>query len=403
MNDTAGFGPLDGLKVLDIATIIAGPMVATLMADFGADVTKLELPQVGDGLRAFPPFHEGKPLWWKATNRGKRFGTLDLRVPEGKALFEEHLRRHDVLIENFRPGTLAKWGFDTERLWQINPRLVILRVTAFGQDGPYAQQPGFARVFEAMGGLTFLTGDPDRPPIHPGYPIGDVFGGLFGAFSVMAALYRIARDRPETGEEIDLSITEAVFKINDTFAIEYDQTGNIRRRNGNFAGYTAPSSVYMTRDKQFVSLSGSTTRTFHNNARAIDRPDLVDEPRYQTNVGRCEAREELDGIFGSWFASHSMDEAVEAFYREKGTLAPVLSIDRIFADPQFQARQAIATVPDDDFGTVRMQNVVPRMRNHPGRIRWSARALGADNEDIYKTGLGLSDDEFEAMKKNGAI
>lgn len=166
---------------------------------------------------------------------------------------------------------MAKWGFDTERLWQINPRLVILRVTAFGQDGPYAQQPGFARVFEAMGGLTFLTGDADRPPIHPGYPIGDAIGGLFGAFSVMAALYRIARDRPEQGEEIDLSLTEAVFKINDTFAIEYDQTGHVRRRNGNFAGYTAPSNVYMTSDKQFISLSGSTTRTFHNNARAIGR------------------------------------------------------------------------------------------------------------------------------------
>ncbi|KPQ07107.1 MAG: putative acyl-CoA transferases/carnitine dehydratase [Rhodobacteraceae bacterium HLUCCA12] len=396
-------GPLKGLRVIDIATIIAAPMAGSLLADFGADVTKLELPGAGDGLRGFPPFKDGKPLWWKVTNRGKRHGTLDLRQPEGAELFKRMLAETDVLIENFRPGTLDRWGLDLDTLWAANPRLIILRVSAFGQDGPYAGQPGFARIFEAMGGLTQITGDPDRAPMHTGYPLADSIGGVFGAFAICAALVRVFRDRPDEGEEIDLSLTEAVLRMIESLAIEYDQLGAIRARSGNRNQYSAPSDVYMTADKRYVSLAGSTAATFRNNAHAIGRPELVDDPRFASNSLRVQNAGELDRIFGAFIASHTLDEVLAAFRKANGTLAPVYSVDQIFADPQMQARGAIVAVPDDDFGAVRMQNVVPRMRNAPGGVRWSAGALGKDNDFIYRNWLGLSEDEIDTLREKNCL
>lgn len=400
---TGATGPLRGLRVLDIATIIAAPMAASLLADFGAEVTKLELPGDGDGLRGFPPFKEGKPLWWKVTNRGKRHGTLDLRQPEGAAIFKRMLAQTDVLIENFRPGTLDRWGLDIQTLWAANPRLVVLRVSAFGQDGPYASQPGFARIFEAMGGLTQITGDTDRAPMHTGYPLADSIGGVFGAFAVCAALIPILRDRPERGEEIDLSLTEAVLRMIESLAIEYDQLGAIRERSGNRNQYSAPSDVYMTADKRYVSLAGSTAVTFRNNARAIGRPDLAEDPRFATNSLRVSNAADLDRVFGAFIAAHTLDEVLAAFRAANGTLAPVYSIDQIFADPQMQARQAIIPVPDDDFAQVRMQNVVPRMRNAPGQVRWAAGALGKDNDFIYRDWLGLTETEIDALREKKCI
>lgn len=403
MEPTGNRGPLTGLRVLDIATIIAAPFSATLMADLGADVVKLELPGVGDGMRGFPPFRDGKSLWWKATNRGKRFGTLDLRKDEGAELFKQMLPKFDVLIENFRPGTLDRWGLDKDTLWSINPQLVILRTTAFGQNGPYVDRPGFARIFEAMGGLTHITGEPDSPPMHSGFPLADAFGGVFGAMSVLAALFRIARDKPASGEEIDLSLTEATFRLLDFLAIEYDQLGEIRGRSGNRNQYSAPSDVYMTSDKRYVSLAGSTNPTFRANATAIGRPELADDPRFSTNAERVANAQELDRIFGSFIASRTLEEVLDTFERAKGTLAPVYSIDQIFEDPQYKAREAIVAIPDEDFGTVKVQGVVPKFAHNPGRARWTAKNLGADNYCVYENLLGLSSDEVDELRQQGII
>lgn len=403
MNKATARGPLEGLRVLDIATIIAGPMAATLMADFGAEVVKLELPGLGDGLRDFPPFREGKSLWWKVTNRGKYFGTLDLRKAEGKDLLLRMVAKSDVLIENFRPGTLDRWGLDIETLWKANPRLVVLRLSAFGQDGPNAELPGFARIFEAIGGLTGISGSSDLPPMHPGYPIADPIGALFGAFAVMAALWRVAQGDREKGEEIDLSLTEAMFRLIEVLAIEYDQIGVVRQRSGNRNQYSAPSDVYLTSDKRYVSLAGSTSRTFANNARAIGRPDLIDDPRFANNEKRVANSAELDRIFGGWIAAHTQDEAVTAFRSANGTLAPIYSIDQIFEDPQFVARRAVAEVADEDFGSVRMQNIVPRFKNRPGGIRWAAKGLAADNDYIYREIVGLDDAEIELYRTKGVL
>ncbi|WP_315831941.1 CoA transferase [Bradyrhizobium prioriisuperbiae] len=390
-------GPLEGLKVLDIATIVAAPFAATLLADYGADVLKLEMPGQGDGVRAFPPFKDGKPLWWKTVNRNKKFATLDLRKPEGVALFKRMLPHFDVLIENFRPGTLDRWGLSKEVLWQVQPRLVILRATAFGQDGPYRDRPGFARIFEAMGGLTYITGEADGQPMHPGYPIGDSIGGLFGAVGVLAALWKRAKDPNAPGEEIDLALTEAIFRLLEVLPVEFDQLGLVRKRIGNGNGYSAPASVYRTKDDRWVTLAGSTNALYAANCRAIGRPNLIVDPRFSDNACRVEHSGELNAIFSQWCSDHTLEEVLAAFSSEQGTLAPIYSIDQIAADPQARARDMIVRVPDRDFGSVAMANVVPRFTVDHAQLSRSAGEIGEDNQDIYQRWLGLSDEEVKAL------
>lgn len=390
-------GPLEGLKVLDIATIVAAPFAATLLADYGAEVLKIEMPGQGDGVRAFPPFKDGKPLWWKSVNRNKKFATLDLRKPEGAALFKRMLPQFDVLIENFRPGTLDRWGLSKEVLWQIQPRLVILRATAFGQDGPYRDKPGFARIFEAMGGLTYITGEAGGQPMHPGYPIGDAIGGLFGAVGALAALWKRAKNPDAPGEEIDLALTEAVFRLLDVLPIEFDQLGDVRGRIGNGNAYSAPAAVYRTRDDRWVTLAGSTNALFAANCRAIGRPDLIEDPRFSNNARRVEHSAELNAIFAQWCGDHALEDVLAAFAAEEGTLAPIYAIDQIAADPQSRAREMITRVPDRDFGSVAMSNVVPRFTVDRAQLKTSAGDIGQDNREISQRWLGLSENEIDRL------
>lgn len=396
-------GPLTGLRVLDIATIIAAPTAAALLGDYGAEVLKIELPGEGDGARSLPPFKDGKPLWWKVINRNKKFASLDLRQREGAELFLKLLPHFDVLVENFRPGALDRWGLTAEAMWAVQPRLVILRATGFGQSGPYRDRPGFARIFEAMGGLAHITGEPDGQPMHAGYPIGDAVGGLFGALGVLAACWQLARNPAARGEEIDLSLTEATLKLVDNLAIKYDQLGVIQGREGNSNQFSAPSAVFQVKDDHWVSLAGSTGPLFANNCRAIGRPDLIDDPRFSTNASRVEHKKELEEIFATWCAAHPLAEVLSAFEREHGTIAPIYSIDQIFVDAQVQAREAITSVPDADFGTVRIQNVVPRFSQNPGAVRSTGGALGQDNQEIYGTLLGLDESEQERLRTQGII
>lgn len=396
-------GPLTGLRVLDIATIIAAPTAAALLGDYGAEVVKVELPGEGDGARSLPPFKEGKPLWWKVINRNKKCVSLDLRKREGADLFLKLLPHFDVLIENFRPGTLDRWGLTAEAMWAVQPRLIILRATGFGQSGPYRDRPGFARIFEAMGGLAHITGEPDREPLHSGYPIGDAVGGLFGALGVLAACWRRTQEPDAPGEEIDLSLTEATLKLVDNLAIKYDQLGVVQGREGNSNQFSAPSAVFQVKGGHWVSLAGSTGPLFANNCRAIERPDLIDDPRFSTNAARVEHKQELEQIFAGWCAEHSLEEVLSAFERTHGTIAPVYSIDQIFTDAHVQAREAITPVPDVHFGTVRIQNVVPRFARNPGAVRSTGGDLGQDNGEIYGTLLGLSEAEQEQLRTKGII
>jgi len=396
-------GPLQGLRVLDIATVLAGPFAATLMSDYGAEVVKLELPGKGDGMRAFPPFKDGKSLWWKAAQRGKQYATLDLRRPQGVALFKRLLPRFHVLIENFRPGTLDGCGLTKEVLWEIQPRLVILRVTGFGQDGPYRDLPGFARIFEAMGGLTALTGRADDEPMHTGFPLGDAIGGLFGAVGILSALWKRAQDPHAPGEEIDLSLTESIMRLLDFLPGVYQHLGFKPGRRGNRSPYSAPAAVYRTRDNHWVSLSGSINAMFQNNCRAIGRPDLIDDPRFADNVTRVIHENELNEVFSSWCASHDLDEVLQAFRQAEGTLSPIYTIDQIVSDPQVRARQSIVGVPDRDFGSIDMPNIVPRFSIDRPALKQAAGALGQDNDAVFGALLGLSAQEIERLKANGII
>jgi len=396
-------GPLNGIRVLDIATILAAPFGGTLLADYGADVVKVELPGKGDGMRDFPPFKDGKGLWWKAAQRNKTFITLDLRKTEGTELLLQMLPQFDVLLENFRVGTLDKWGLTREKLWEANPNLVILRATAFGQTGPYANKPGFARMFEAMSGMTYITGEEDRMPMHVCFPMGDAIGGLFGAISVLTALLGIAKGNIEGGEEIDLSLTEAMYRLFDVHTVQYDQLGVNAERSGNESSYSAPANVYRTGDGHYISLSGSTQSTFSGNARAIGRPDLLEDARFATNAQRYRYRDELNTIFGQWFSKTPLADVLEAFERENGTLAPIYNVEQILSDPQFQAREAVISVPDHDFGQIKMPAVVPRFAKVPGAVRNTGGSVGQDNDRFFREQLNLSNQEIEDLTRAGVI
>lgn len=396
-------GPLAGLRILDISTVLAGPLSATFLADFGAEVVKVELPRSGDPLRGLPPIKDGAPLWWKVANRNKKGVTLDLRKSKGKDLFERLLPRFDVLVENFRPGTLDKWGLDKERLFSIKPGLIVLRLTGFGQTGPYRDKPGFARVFESLSGFTHICGDADGPPLHIGFPISDAVAGLFGALGILSAVHHRLRNPSEPGQEIDLSATEAMFRILDFSAIEYDQLGVVRNRSGNSSQYSAPSNVYRTKDNQWASIAASTQSIFERLAGAMGRSDLLDDPRFAGNPERVQHRREIDEIVSQWIASKTMEEIIHDLDMAEVGFSPINSIDKIFEDPQFRAREAIVQVSDKELGTVKMQNVVPRFSKTPGKIRSTGPVLGEHNAEIYGGWLSLSDERRKQLQAEGVI
>jgi len=404
---TTGRGPLAGLRVLELSTVIAGPFAASLLADFGAEVIKVSLPrgsgQADDPLRGMPPHKDGKPLIWKVTNRNKRSITLDLRKAEGRQLFLRLLARCAVLIENFRPGTLDRWGLDKATLWQAQPGLVILRVTGFGQDGPYRNHPGFARLFEAYGGLTYITGEADGPPLHPGYPIGDPIGGAFGALGVVAALYHRAQHPDAPGQEIDLSLTEAMLKILEVLAIKADQLGEAHARSGNENAYVAPAGVFRAADGHWVTVTCASQSIFERFCALIGRPEMISDARFASNAVRMRHRHELNAILGNWVAARPVGEAVATLMEAGVSAAPVYDARQILEDPHFVARGAVTTVPDADFGRVRMPGLVPRFSATPGEIRTSGPEPGAHNDEVYRGLLGLSADEVEQLRAAGAI
>jgi crotonobetainyl-CoA:carnitine CoA-transferase CaiB-like acyl-CoA transferase len=397
-----GAGPLAGLRILDISTVVAGPFASTLLADLGADVLKLEKPGEGDALRALPPHKHGVPLWWKVTNRNKRGITLDLRKPDGRALLAKLLADRDVLVENFRPGTLDGWGITRAWLQGVNPRLTILRITGFGQTGPYRNRPGFARVFEAMSGFTRMCGEEGGPPLHLGYPISDAIGGLFGAIGVLAALYRLKEAPGSRGQEIDCSVTEAMLRALDFLAVEYDQLGAVRTGSGNRSQYAAPGNIYRTKDGKWASIAASTQSIFVRFCPAIGLERLLADRRFVDNPSRVAHRDLLDDIVGGAIGQLTLAELRERLDRHEVGFSPIYDASDIFDDPQFAARGAIVQVVDSELGRLRMQCVVPRFSETPGVVRSSGPALGEHNHEVYGT-LGLDAHEIERLREAGVI
>jgi crotonobetainyl-CoA:carnitine CoA-transferase CaiB-like acyl-CoA transferase len=397
------FGPVAGLRVLDLGTMIAGPITAAFLADFGADVVKVEHPQHGDDLRNWPPMKAGRSLWWKVTARNKRLITLDLSTAPGRDLLLRLLPRFDVLVENFRPGTMERWGLGYEALAQANPRVIMVRVSGYGQTGPNARRPGYATVAEAMSGLPSFTGFPDKPPTFSAFPMGDALTGLFAAYATMLAVYERDVRGSGRGQVIDASLYESFFRIIESQVIGFDQLGIVKQRKGNRMDEDSPRNAYRTADGEHVAISVGSQRIFVRLARAIGRPELADDPRFATLELRVHNGDVLDELLAAWFRELTLQEAMRRLEEADVVAGPVYDIRRIFADPHYAAREDIVEVPDPDFGSVRMQGVVPRLSRTPGRVVHSGLARGAHNDEIYRGWLGLDAAELEALRQQRVI
>ncbi|MFD0031398.1 CaiB/BaiF CoA transferase family protein [Streptomyces sp. NPDC055059] len=392
--------PLQGLRVLDLATLFAGPLAATMLGDFGADVIKVEHPRKPDPSRGHGPSKDGVGLWWKLLGRNKRNITLDLSTPGGREILLKLVADADVLIENFRPGTLEKWNLGWEELNAANPRLVLTRVTAFGQFGPYSRRPGFGTLAEAMSGFAALTGEPDGPPTLPPFGLADSIAALSTSYAVMAALQ--GRERTGRGQVVDMAIIEPMLTVLGPQPIWYDQLGYVQPRTGNRSTNNAPRNTYRTSDDKWVAISTSAQSIAERVMRLVGRPELIDEPWFETGAGRAGHADELDTAVGSWIARHSRDDVLAAFEKAEAAIAPVFDIRDVMEDEQYQALGSITEVPDPELGTVRMQNVLFRLSETPGAIKWAGRPHGADTDEIL-TGLGLSPSEITTLREAGAL
>lgn len=394
--------PLAGVKVVDAGSMVAAPFAAVLLADMGADVVKIEHPKHGDGQRKLEPIVDGVPLWWKCVARNKRCISLDLSKPAGAEVFLDLVRERDVVIENYRPGTLERWGIGYDAIKAVQPKAIMLRISGFGQTGPYKDRPGFGRVAEAMSGLTNLIGEPDGPPMSPGYPLGDLIAGLYGAFSVMMALYkRDALNGP--GQMIDLALFEALFRLLDFDAIHYQLTGSIHNRTGNQVAYAAPSSTYKTRDGKYVTMAASNHNIWVRLCRAMKREDLITDPRYADNVSRVSRSDEINGVVAEWILQRTRDEVAQCFEAYEVAFSVIYNIQDIFSDLQYAARQALIRVPDPDIGEAVVQNVVPKFSETPGSVDFLGARLGAHNEEIYRGELGYPPNKLEELRRMNVI
>ncbi|MFB7995496.1 CaiB/BaiF CoA transferase family protein [Streptomyces sp. NPDC056002] len=392
--------PLQGLRVLDLATLFAGPLAATMLGDFGADVIKVEHPRKPDPSRGHGPSKDGVGLWWKLLGRNKRNITLDLSTPGGREILLKLVADADVLIENFRPGTLEKWNLGWEELNAANPRLVLTRVTAFGQFGPYSRRPGFGTIAEAMSGFAALTGEPEGPPTLPPFGLADSIAALSTSYAVMAALQ--GREQTGRGQVVDMAIIEPMLTVLGPQPIWYDQLGYVQPRTGNRSTNNAPRNTYRTSDAKWVAVSTSAQSIAERVMRLVGRPELIDEPWFETGSGRAGHADELDTAVGSWIARHSRDDVLAAFEKAEAAIAPVFDIRDVMEDEQYQALESITEVPDPELGTVRMQNVLFRLSETPGAIKWAGRPHGADTDEIL-TGLGLTPSEITTLREAGAL
>lgn len=395
-------GPLAGVRILDMATVLAAPLGATLCADQGAEVVKLELPDGSDALRGLQPVKDGVALWWKVANRGKRGITLDVRKPEGRALLLKMLPTFDVLVENFRTGTLDKWGLDLATLHQANPRLVVVRLTGFGQTGPYRARPGYARIFEAMSGFTNLTGEAGGSPLHSNFPVGDAVAGLFCAFSIASEIARLRADPQARGVEVDLAATEALFRLLDPLPVEHEQLGQVRRPEGNRASYTAPSNMYRSRDGVYFSLVASSNAIFARVCEVVGRPQWASDPRFATNPARVRHLDALDAGLSEWFAAHDFESIASRLEAGGIPFSKVYTIEDIEQDPHYQARQAIIRLPDPDCGSLPAPCIVPRVTGRDLPIPRTGPAVGEHNAEVY-AGFGVDAAELARLKQAGVV
>ena len=393
---------LAGVRVLDLSTVIAAPFAAGLMADFGADVIKVEQPEGGDPFRRLGPYHQGEPMRWAAMGRNKRCVTLDLRKEKGKELCLALIEKCDVVIENFRTGTLDKWGLDYETMKKANPKIIITRVTGYGQTGPNAFTAGFGTPATAFSGMTYITGYKDRPPVSPSFSLADYISGLYAAMSTMMALYH--RDCLDgVPQQIDVSLYESIFRMLEIPIADYHKNGVIKERTPKLSGTSSPGGTYETKDGKWVVLVCSTDRTYEYLTRAMKRPELLTDPKFCSMKNRVANDAAMNVIVSEWIASMNYDEMKKIVDEAGVPVNLVYSIADIFADPHYAARENIVEVPYGPMGTIKMPGIVPVFSETPGEIKWSGPALGAHNADVYQGLLGLTPEDLLALKSEGVI
>ncbi len=402
-HDTASPTPLDDIKVLELGQLIAGPYCGQVLADFGAQVIKIEPPGKGDAMRQWGEADpdSGEPLWWNVIARNKQSLTLDLRQPRGQDLLRELSSQADVVIENFRPGTMERWGLGYDELSRANPGLVMVRVTGFGQDGPYASRAGFASVCEAMGGLRYLSGYPDRPPVRVGISIGDTLAGLHAALGTMMALQQ--RHRSGRGQVVDSSIFESVLAMMESLIPEYARAGKVRERSGSFLPGIAPSNAYPARDGRDVIIGANQDSVFRRLCEAMGQPRLADHPDYATHRARGKHQQAIDDLVAAWTRQHDAQQVVDILAAAGVPAGLVYRAPDMLADPHFQARESIVEVPDRSGRPLPMQNIFPRLSDTPGRVRQVGPELGEHTEAILSGWLGLVPDALDALRADGVI
>jgi crotonobetainyl-CoA:carnitine CoA-transferase CaiB-like acyl-CoA transferase len=394
-------GPLSGIRVIELGQVIAGPFCGQLLGDFGAEVIKVEPPGKGDVLRQWGRTDvTGDSLWWSVTGRNKRSVCIDLRTGEGQQLIRDLVTRADILVENFRPGTLERWGLGWTNLTAIRPELIMVRISGFGQTGPYATRAGYASIGEAMGGLRALTGYPDRPPIRVGISIGDSLTGMFGALGALAALE--ARRRTGRGQVVDASIFESVLAVTESLVVDWCTRGKTRERTGPTLPGIAPSNVYPTGDGQIL-LAANQDSVFRRLVEVMEMSELADDPRFVDHRARGEHMAEIDTIIAGWTQRFASAELLERLHGAGVPAGLVYEPRDMVADPHFRDRGSIATVPDGRHGELAMQAVVPRLSDTPGEIRWAGQALGADTDAVLTGLLGLTADDVEKLRSHGAV
>jgi formyl-CoA transferase len=402
MNKEKKAGPLEGVKVLELGQAIAGPYATALLGWFGADVIKVEPPGTGDPLRSWRVMHKGTSLWWYSMARNKKCITLNLRAAEGQKIARALAKRVDAVVENFRPGTLEKWGLGYEELKKGNPGLILARISGYGQTGPYAQKPGFALVAEAFGGLRYVTGEPERPPVRPNLSLGDSVAGLHAALGIVMALYRRdAKDGP--GQEIDVALYEGVLNLMEGTISEYDKAGVVREREGMRLTGIVPSGTYPCADGAYIVIGGNSDSIFKRLMSAIGREDLGNDARLAQNEGRSKHADEIDEAISAWTRTLPAREAIGRLEAAEVPVAPIYSAADMVKDAQYRARGVFEEVQLKDGERVKLPTVAPKLSETPGGLRWIGPALGEHNTEVYCNWLGYSAAELERLSAQGVI
>lgn len=395
-------GPLAGLKILELGQLLAGPFASTLLAWLGAEVIKVEPPGSGDALRRWRAMHGDTSLWWSIMGRNKKSVTLDLRSAKGQAIARELVKNVDAVIENFKPGTLEKWGLGPDALEAINPGIVLVRVSGWGQTGPRAPEPGYASVAEGFSGMRYLTGYPDRPPVRANLSLGDTIAGLHAALGLLSALYHRDRAEDGKGQVVDVAIYESIFNLLESTLPEYDVLGEVRKPQGSKLSGIVPSNTYRCADGRYIIIGGNGDSIFKRLMTAAGRPDLASDPRLAHNDGRVAHEKEIDDAITAWTSEHSFDEILQALEGARVPAGPIYTIEDIVKDPHYRARGMIEQASLHDGTPVKLPTMAPRFERTPGGTRWIGPDLGAHNAEVY-TSLGMTPDDLESLRNEGVI